>query len=105
VPDSDDRLHDLLANRAVRVQLELRLERRLRLYADRLNRRLAAQGDTDPYDLGDDDDLANVIMLLCETQLDEDEAGNGLASDQVTGRLLSREVAHESARRRRQTKR
>ena len=97
----DDRLHDLLASRPLTVQLELRLERRARLYADRLNRRLAAQGDTDPYDVDQDEDLANVLLLLCETQLDEDEHANGLASDQITGHLTSREQADEHARRRR----
>jgi hypothetical protein len=100
VADPDDRLHDLLARRPLSVELELRLERRVRLYADRLNRRLAEQGDTDPYDVELDEDLANVIMLLCETKLDEDELAGGLASDQISGRLTSRDVADERVRRR-----
>ena len=97
----DDRLGDLLAHRPLTVELELRLERRIRLYADRLNQRLAKEGDTDPYQLDHDEDLANVIMLLCETKLDEDEHAAGLASNQITGRLVSREQADEHARRRR----
>jgi len=92
---SEDRLRDLLASRPLRVELTLPLERRVRLYADRLNQRLAAQGDTDPYDV----ELANVIMLLCA--FDDDEQTSGLASDQATGRLISRELADEQARRRR----
>lgn len=80
--DIADRLADLLASRPLTVQLERRLEDRARQYADRLNKRLAAGGDTDPYDVGRDEDLASMIMLLCETQLDEeDEAATRLASD------------------------
>jgi len=92
----DDRLRDLLADRPLTVQLELRLERRARLYADRLNQRLAAQGDTDPYNPGVDEDLANVLMLLVETALDDDERACGLASSHITGHLISLEVADEA---------
>ncbi len=96
----DDRLRDLLADRPLTVALELRLERRARLYADRLNRRLPAQGDTDPYNIDVDEDLANVLMLLVETALDDDERACGLASSQITGHLISLEVAEETRRRR-----
>ncbi len=94
-----DRLRDLLADRPLTVRLEAGLERRARLYADRLNGRLAKQGDTDPYDTRRDDELANVLMLLAETALD-DERACGLASDPVTGQLTSWEVAEETGRRR-----
>jgi hypothetical protein len=100
VTDPRDRLSRLLASRPLTVQLEGRLEHRIRLYADRLNRRLASEGDTDPYDVDDDDDLANVVMLLCEANLDQDEDAHGLASDQATGELRSRELADEQAKRR-----
>jgi len=96
----DDRLRDLLADRPLTVALELRLERRARLYADRLNQRLAAQGDCDPYNIDVDEDLANVLMLLVETALDDDERACGLASSQITGHLISLEVAEEASRRR-----
>jgi hypothetical protein len=39
-------------------------------------------------------------MYLCEAKLDEDEDAHGLASDQVTGALHSRELADEQAKRR-----
>jgi hypothetical protein len=90
----------LLVSRRLTVELEQGLERRARLYADRLDRLLAAQGDTDPYDVIDDDDLAQILMLLAETALDHDEHTTGLASDPVTGHLISRELADERARRR-----
>ena len=99
--DSDDLMSDLLAHRSLVVRLELRLERRIRLYADRLNRRLAAYGDAIPYDVEDDRDLASLVMLLCETSLDEDEDASGLTGDQITGHLISREVADEQSRRKR----
>jgi hypothetical protein len=98
--DHGDRIRDLLASRRLSVELEQQLERRARLYGDRLNQRLAAQGDTDPYDVDDDHDLAQILMLLAETALDHDEHATGLASDPVTGHLISRELADERARRR-----
>src|SRR5206468_4356198 len=51
--DPGDRIRDLLASRRLTVELEQGLERRARLYADRLNQRLATHGDTDPYDVDD----------------------------------------------------
>jgi hypothetical protein len=78
MPDPNQRLRQLLADRPLTVQLEQRLEHRIRLYADRLNRRLAAQGDTDPYSVDEDHELAHVIMFLAETKLDEDEQAHGL---------------------------
>jgi hypothetical protein len=67
------RLQDLLAHRPLQVDLELTIEHRVHAYAQRLNARLAQTGDSDPYDTRDDRDLAQVIMLLCETALDSDE--------------------------------
>jgi hypothetical protein len=67
------RLVEMLASRRLEVDLELGLERRVRAYAERLNARLALEGDRDPYDLGNDDELAAAIMLLCETALDAEE--------------------------------
>jgi hypothetical protein len=67
------RLYDLLAHRPLQVDLELTIERRVHAYAQRLNVRLAQTGDSDPYDTSQDGDLAQVIMLLCETALDSDE--------------------------------
>ena len=81
-------------------RIELTIERRIRLYADRLARRLAELGDDDPYDLDDDRDLAGLLMLLCEAALDMDERNSGLGADPLTGQLRSREVADEEARRR-----
>lgn len=98
----DDALNDLLARRPLLVDLELWIERRVRLYADRSNRRLALEGDTDPFDVDDDGDLAQVIMLLCEEGLAHDERESGLACDELTGRLFSREIAEEHLRRRRE---
>ncbi len=97
---SDDWLEDLLSERPLTVALELTIERRIRLYADRLARRLAELGDDDPYDLDDDRDLAGLLMLLCEAALDMDERNSGLGADPLTGQLRSREVADEEARRR-----
>ena len=95
------RLRQLLAGRPLTVELRRRIEHRIRLYADRLNRRLAAEGDTDPYRVDDDRELAHVIMFLVETKLDEDEDAHGLTSDQATGELITREQADERERRRR----
>ena len=86
--DRDDPLNDLLAARPLSVELELRLERRARLYADRLNQRLGAQGDADLYDIDDDRELAQILMLLCETALDNDDD----ASDPITGHLRPRDA-------------
>jgi len=68
-----ERLRDLLSSRTLEVDLELTLERRVRAYAQRLNERLARSGDNDLYDTSEDRDLAQVVMLLCETALDSDE--------------------------------
>jgi hypothetical protein len=46
--DGRGELDDLLAQRPLVVELERIVERRVRLYADRLNRRLASAGDSDP---------------------------------------------------------
>jgi hypothetical protein len=70
---SAERWLELLEHRGLEVDLELPLERRIRAYGERLNARLALDGDREPYDLSDDDDLAAVIMLLCEAALDADE--------------------------------
>jgi hypothetical protein len=67
------RLHDLLAHRPLQIDLELTIERRVHAYAQRLNARLAQSGDSDPYDTSQDGELAQVIMLLCETALDSDQ--------------------------------
>jgi hypothetical protein len=67
------RMADLLSHRPLVVDLERPLERRVRAYAQRLNYRLAATGDNDLYKVNDDVELAQVVMLLCETALDADE--------------------------------
>ena len=100
VSPSDDWLDDLLSERPLTVALELTVERRIRLYADRLARRLEQVGDDDPYDIDNDRDLAGLVMLLCEAALDMDERNSGLAADPLTGQLRSRDVADEEARRR-----
>jgi hypothetical protein len=64
---------EVLEHRGIEIDLEPLLERRIRGYAERLNTRLAAEGDRDPYDLSDDWDLAAVIMLLCEAGLDAEQ--------------------------------
>jgi hypothetical protein len=64
---------ELLEHRRLEVDLEATLERRTRAYAERLNARLALEGDRDPFDLSDDQELAAVIMLLCEAALAADE--------------------------------
>jgi hypothetical protein len=64
---------ELLEHRRLEVDLEPVLERRIRAYAVQLNARLAREGDRDPYDLSEDEELAAVIMLLCETALDAEE--------------------------------
>jgi hypothetical protein len=69
----EQRLRELLASRRFEVDLEPGLERRVRAYGERLNARLALEGDRDPYDLGEDQELAAVIMLLCEAALDAEE--------------------------------
>jgi hypothetical protein len=71
--DRVERWLELLEHRRVEVDLEARLERRVREYAERLNVRLAREGDRDPFDLANDEDLAGVIMLLCEAGLDADQ--------------------------------
>jgi hypothetical protein len=81
--DPHHRLRELLACRPLTVQLEQRLEHRVRRYADRLNQRLAAEGVDDPYVLDGDQELANVVMFLCEAKLDEDERAS--ASPGVSG--------------------
>jgi hypothetical protein len=73
LPASAARWLELLEHRRLEVDLEPALERRIRAYAKRLNARLAIEGDRDPYDLADDEELAAVIMLLCEAALDADE--------------------------------
>lgn len=73
LPATAARWLELLEHRGLEVDLEATLERRIRAYAQRLNARLALEGDRDPYDLGDDEELGTVIMLLCETALDADE--------------------------------
>jgi hypothetical protein len=98
--DPAQHLRQMLAERPLTVQVEQRLEHRIRLYADRLNRRLAAQGDTDPYRVDDDHELAHVIMFLAETKLDEDEHADDLTSDHATGQLIPREQADKRERRR-----
>jgi hypothetical protein len=70
---SAERLRDLLAHRPLEVDLELTLERRVRAYAQRLNHRLARSGDHDLYDTRKDAELAQVVMLLCETALASEE--------------------------------
>ena len=67
------RLRDLLSVRPLEVDLELTLERRVRAYAERLNQRIARSGDNDLYDTSKDTELAQVVMLLCESALDSDE--------------------------------
>jgi hypothetical protein len=69
----EQRLRELLASRRLEVDLEVAIERRVRAYGERLNARLALEDDGDPYDVSDDEELAAVIMLLCETALDADE--------------------------------
>lgn len=70
---AEARVRELLASRPLTVELELLLERRVREYGERLNTRLAQSGDDDLYDLADDRDLAQLVMLLCETALDAEE--------------------------------
>jgi hypothetical protein len=67
------RLRDLLSVRSLEVDLELTLERRVRAYAERLNKRLARSEDSDLFDTSKDAELAQVVMLLCESALDSDE--------------------------------
>jgi hypothetical protein len=69
----EQRLRELLASRRLEVDLEVAIERRVRAYGERLNARLALEGDHDPYDLSDDEELAAVIMLLCEAALEAEE--------------------------------
>ena len=85
--------------RPLTVALEARVERRIRLYADRLNRRIAPPDDHDLFDVDDDDDLAATVMLLCEIALENDERRSGLAAHALTGELCSREIADEHLRR------
>jgi hypothetical protein len=87
--------------RPLTVALEARLERRVRLYADRLNRRIAPPDNHDLFDVDNDDDLATTVMLLCEIALENDERRSGLAAHAVTGALSSLEVAEEHRRRQR----
>ena len=68
------RLNVQLACRTLAVEFELVMERRVHEFGRRLNARLAEGGDHDLYDLSDDRDLAQVVMLLCEAALDADEA-------------------------------
>jgi hypothetical protein len=98
--DGDEDLGDLLAQRPLTVALELILERRVRLYADRLNRRLGESSDSDLYNVDEDEDLAQIVMLLCEIALEADERRSGLAADPLTGEMRSRELVEERARRR-----
>ena len=95
--DSDELLG---RQRPLTVALEARLERRIRLYADRLNRRIAPPDNHDLFDVDNDDDLAATVMLLCEIALENDERRSGLAAHALTGELCSREVADEQLRRR-----
>jgi hypothetical protein len=74
------RLRELLANRPLTVDLELVVERRVREYGAQLNARLALEGDRDPYDLSDDEELAAVIMLLCEAALDAEEQAEDVST-------------------------
>jgi hypothetical protein len=94
--DSDELLGP---QRPLTVALEARLERRIRLYADRLNRRIAPPDNHDLFDVDNDDDLAATVMLLCEIALENDERRSGLAAHEVTGELCSRELADEQLRR------
>jgi len=93
-------LDDPLAQRPLVVELERIVERRVRRCAERLNRRLASAGASDPYVVDDGRELARVVMLLCEAALEADEQRSGLAADPLTGELRSREVAEERDRRR-----
>ena len=95
--DSDELLGP---QRPLTVALEARLEWRIRLYADRLNRRIAPPDNHDLVDVDNDDDLAATVMLLCEIALENDERRSGLAAHALTGELCSREVADEQLRRR-----
>ena len=72
MPGGGERLREMLEHRELTVDLEGALERRVRAYGERLNARLAVEGDDDPYDLDDDRDLAQVVMYLCETALDDE---------------------------------
>ena len=72
MPGSGERLQEMLEHRELVVDLEGTLERRVRAYGERLNARLAAERDDDPYDLEDDRDLAQVVMFLCEAALDDE---------------------------------
>jgi muconolactone delta-isomerase len=96
VSDSDELLGP---QRPLTVALEARLERRVRLYADRLNRRLAPPDNRDLFDVDNDDDLAATVMLLCEIAVENDERRSGLAAHPVTGALCSQDVATEPLRR------
>ena len=73
LPASAARWLELLEHRRLEVDLEPALERRIRAYAERLNGRLALEGDRDPYDLSEDQELGAVIVLLCEAALDAEE--------------------------------
>jgi hypothetical protein len=94
--DSDELLGP---QRPLSVTLEARLERRIRLYADRLNRRIAPPDNHDLFDVDNDADLAETVMLLCEIALENDERRSGLAAHPLTGELCSREIADEHLRR------
>jgi muconolactone delta-isomerase len=96
VSDSDELVGQ---QRPLAVVLEARLERRIRVYADRLNRRIAPPDNDDLFDVDNDDDLAATVMLLCEIALENDERRSGLAAHPVTGELCSRELADEHRRR------
>jgi muconolactone delta-isomerase len=96
VSDSDELLG---LQRPLTVALEARLEWRIRLYADRLNRRIAPPDNHDLFDVDNDDDLAATVMLLCEIALENDERRSGLADHPLTGELCSREIAEEHVRR------
>ena len=85
--------------RLLEVALELRVERRVRLYTDRLNRRLAPPDGRDLLDVEDDSDLAASVMLLCEIALERDERDSGLAADPFTGEVCSRLLVDEQTRR------
>jgi hypothetical protein len=97
----DDWLDELLAERPLEVTLPATLERRIRLYIDRLNRRELAEGADNAYDVDSDSDLALIVLLLTEIALERDERHHALVADRLTGILTSREVAEEASRRQR----
>lgn len=97
-PPRLDLLARLLQRRPLFVELDGALERRLRAYADRLNR---AEPEEPLFDFDDDEDLASALLCAAESGIEADERAHGLAGS-IFGDLYSVDVMDEAVRRRRE---